>query len=100
MSLRKLGLCCGIISPVLWLACIAAAGALRPGFSHVTQYISELGERGSTTEALMRHGAFCFTGYLYLCFATAVLTTFHDGWRLRGAAVLIALDGIGRVGAG
>jgi hypothetical protein len=34
------------------------AGALRPGFSHVTQYISELGERGSSTEVLVRYGAF------------------------------------------
>ena len=100
MSLRKLGLWCGIVSPILWLALIATAGALRPGFSHYSQYISELGERGSTTEALMRHGAFGFTGFLYLCFAPAALATFGDGWLVRVAAMLIAVDGIGRMGAG
>jgi hypothetical membrane protein len=100
MSLRKVGLCCGIISPVVWLALIAAAGALRPDFHHFTQYISELGERGSSTEALMRYGAFGFTGFLYIGFAAAVLGTLQDGWLQRAAAVLIALDGLGRMGAG
>jgi len=85
---------------MLWLALIAAAGALRPGFSHFTQYISELGERGSTTEALMRYGAFGFTGFLYLCFAGAVRVTVPNGRLQSVAAVLIAVDGIGRMGAG
>jgi hypothetical membrane protein len=75
MPLRNVGLCCGIISPILWLALIATAGALRPDFSHVTHYISELGERGSATEALMRYGAFGFTGFLYLGFAVALLAS-------------------------
>ena len=100
MPFRKLGLYCGVISPILWLSLIAAAGALRPDFSHVTHYISELGERGSATEALMRYGAFGFTGFLYLCFAGALLATFRKGWLRRAAALLIALDGVGRMGAG
>ena len=100
MSLRKVGLCCGIIGPVLWLALIATAGALRPDFSHLTHYISELGERGSATEALVRYGAFGFTGFLYLCFAGALFATFRDGWLRNAAALLIALDGVGRMGAG
>jgi len=48
----------------------------------------------------MRYGAFGFTGFLYLCFAGALLVTFHDGWLARVATVLIALEGIGRIGAG
>src|SRR2546430_15633492 len=52
----------------------------RPEFSHITHYISELGERGSSTEFLMRYGAFGFTGLLYVCFAAALLATFRDGW--------------------
>jgi hypothetical membrane protein len=100
MPFQKFGLYCGIISPILWLALIATAGALRPDFSHVTHYISELGERGSATEALMRYGAFGFTGFLYLCFAGALLATFRDGWLRSAAVLLIALDGVGRMGAG
>jgi hypothetical membrane protein len=100
MSVRTFGLCCGIIGPILWLALIATAGVLNPGFSHFTQYISELGARGSATEALMNYGAFGFTGFLYLCFAGALLATYREGWLWKAAALLIALDGVGRMGAG
>ena len=100
MRLGRLGLYCGIVSPIVWLALIAAAGAARPDFNHVTHYISELGERGSATEAVIRYGAFVFTGSLYVCFAGALLTTFRSGWMQAIAALLIALDGIGRMGAG
>jgi hypothetical membrane protein len=100
MFLRRLCLYCGIASPVLWLGLIAIAGALRPDFSHVTDFISELGERGSTTEALMRGADSAFTGFLYLCFAAGLLATFRSGWLPAAACVLIALDGAGRMGAG
>ena len=100
MSLRRLGILCGILAPLLWLSLIALAGATRPGFSHVTHYISELGERGSSTEVLVRYAAFGFTGFLYVCFAAALLATFRDGWSPALAAALIGLDGLGRLGAG
>jgi len=91
---------CGILAPVLWLSLIGLAGAMRPEFSHVTHYISELGERGSSTEFLMRYAGFEFTGLLYVCFAAALLATFRDGWFSALAAGLIGLDGLGRIGAG
>jgi hypothetical membrane protein len=64
------------------------------------QYISELGERGSSTETLMRYAAFEFTGFLYLCFASALMADFRNIRFSRLAACLIALDGLGRIGAG
>ena len=100
MNLRRTGLACGILSPVLWLSFIGIAGAMRPEFSHITNYISELGEHGSSTEFMMRIAAFGFTGFLYPCFALALLATFRDGWQSMVAAGLIALDGMGRMGAG
>lgn len=100
MPLRRFGLWCGVIGPGLWLALIATAGSLRQNFSHVTDYVSELGERGSTTEGLMRYGAFGVTGLLYLCFAGALRVTFRDGWFGKAASALIALNGVGRIGAG
>ena len=91
---------CGVLAPPLWLSLITVAGALQPGFSHVTQYISELGERGSSTETLMRYAAFEFTGFLYLCFALALMPDFRNSRFYRLAACLIAIDGLGRIGAG
>jgi hypothetical membrane protein len=99
VQLRRLGLYCGIASPVLWLAVLLIAGGIRPDFSHLTNYVSELGERGSTTEAFVRYGGFVLTGLLYTCFAAAAAATFPRAAGLLGGA-LIALDGVGRVGAG
>ena len=100
MRLRRLGILCGVLGPLFWLSLIAVAGAMRPGFSHVTQYISELGERGSSTETLMRYAAFEFTGFLYLCFALALMADFRKSRFTWLAAYLIAIDGMGRIGAG
>ena len=100
MSLRRLGILCGILGPLLWLSLIGMAGAMRPEFNHITHYISELGERGSSTEFMMRYAAFGFTGLLYLYFASALLATFRVGWSATLAAGLIGLEGLGRMGAG
>jgi hypothetical membrane protein len=100
----RVGFLCGLVAPVLWAAVIVIAGELRPGFDHVAQYISELGERGSTTESLMRYGGFVTTGFMHVGFAAAFYVMVA---RVTGrprltllVAVLVALDGIGRIGAG
>lgn len=100
MSFRRLGILCGILGPLMWLSLIGMAGSMRPEFSHATQYISILGERGSNTEALMRYAAFEFTGFLYICFASALKATFQEIKFSTLAACLIALEGVGRIGAG
>lgn len=100
MSFRRLGILCGILGPLVWLSFIGVAGAMRPEFSHVTHFISELGERGSSTEGMMRYAAFEFTGFLYLCFAATLPATFRDGWRSLLSAGLVGLEGLGRMGAG
>lgn len=101
---RGAGLLCGLVAPVLWAAVIILAGELRPGFDHVSQYISELGERGSSTGTLMRFGGFVASGVLIVGYAAAfhaTLARLGDRPRLtRLVAVLIAVDGIGRIGAG
>ncbi len=100
MNVRTLGLYCGLLGPLIWLSLIGVAGALWPEFSPLTDYISELGERGSSTEGLMRYAAFELSGLLYLCFACACLAEFWPSQSSRLAAGLIALDGLGRIGAG
>lgn len=103
-SLIRFGLCCGVVAPLLWAATIVLAGELRPGFDHASQYISELGERGSATEMLMRYGSFVPTGLMHAAFGGA----FGALLMRRGnrpaitllVTLLIALDGFGRVGAG
>lgn len=99
MKLQKIGLMCGIFAPVLWLTLISLSNAMRPEFSLITHYISELGETGSSTEKLMRYAGFELTGLLYLLFAVALWTRFTNFW-LKSMAIFVALDGLGRLGAG
>lgn len=100
----RLGLLCGLVAPLLWAAVIVTAGELRPGFDQVSQYISELGERGSATEVFMRYAGFVATGCLHIGYAAAFQATMirvADRRRLTLlVAVLIGLNGVGRIGAG
>lgn len=102
--LQGAGLLCGLLAPLLWAAVIFLAGEMRPGFDHFSQYISELGERGSNTQTLMRYGGFVATGLLHLGFAaalSAILSRDAGSPRLgRLVAALIVLNGLGRIGAG
>ena len=99
-GILKLGILCGVLGPLLWALAIALCGTLRPGYSHFAQYISELGERGSSTELLMRYGAFVPTGLMHLAFAGALAVTFRNSRLGVIAAILLGLNGLARVGAG
>lgn len=100
----RLGLACGLLGPLLWAAAIILAGELRPGFDHVRQYISELGERGSSTELFMRFGGFVGSGILIVGYAAAFHTMLARisgrPWLTLLVAALVAVDGMGRIGAG
>jgi hypothetical membrane protein len=99
-TLYKLGVLCGIFAPVLWASSIALCGSLRPGYSHVTQYISELGERGSSTELLMRYAGFLPTGAMHVLFAGSLYTAFKGSKSATLASLLLALNGLARAAAG
>jgi hypothetical membrane protein len=96
----RAGILCGALAPLLWASVIVLCGALRPGFSHFTQYISELGERGSSTELLMRYGGFVATGLMHLAFAAALATAFRGSRLGIVAAILLGLNGLARIAAG
>jgi hypothetical membrane protein len=96
----KAGILCGVLAPLLWASAIVVYGMLRPGYSHFAQYISELGERGSSTELLMRYGAFVPTGLMHLAFAGALASTFRSNRLGVLAAVLLGLNGLARISAG
>ncbi|MBS1160646.1 MAG: hypothetical protein H6R15_3065 [Proteobacteria bacterium] len=99
-----LGLLAGLLAPLLWAATITIAGELRPGFDHFSQYISELGERGSSTEIFMRYAGFVTTGFMHLGYAAAFHGSLIEVSAQRRltllVALLIGLNGLGRIGAG
>lgn len=100
VTLYKIGNLCGIFAPVLWASIIIFCGSVRPEYSHFTQFISELGERGSSTEFIMRYAGFLPTGFMHVAFSAFLYVTFK-GTRLAAvAATLLAINGLARIGAG
>jgi hypothetical protein len=86
----------GIAAGVAWAGAVIYCGAIRPGYDPVSQFVSELAERGSSTETAMRIAGFCLPGVLVVAFAAFLL--------IRSAgpivAVLLILHGVGRLTAG
>ena len=100
VTLYKIGNLCGILAPILWAGAIIYCGSLRPEYNHLTQYVSELGERGSSTEFIIRYAGFVPTGLMHMAFAAFLYVVFK-GRRLAAiAAMLLAINGLARIGAG
>ncbi|MFZ2171800.1 MAG: DUF998 domain-containing protein [Methylococcaceae bacterium] len=99
-TLGKIGILCGILAPVLWASAIFFCGSLRPEYSHLTQYISELGERGGSTEFIMRYAAFVPTGLMHMAFAAFLYVEFRSSPVAVFAAMLLAINGLARIAAG
>ncbi len=100
VMLHKIGILCGILAPVLWASAIFVSGSLRPEYSHLTQYISELGERGGSTEFIMRYAAFVPSGLMHMAFAAFLYVAFKGSPLAAMGAMLLAINGIARIAAG
>ena len=100
VALYRFGILCGLSAPLMWASAIILCGSLTPGYSHLTQYISELGARGVSTELLMRYTGFVPTGLMHAAFAASLYVAFKESKLASVAAALLALNGIGRVVAG
>lgn len=64
----KLAALCGFAAVAMAIATPLAGGALRPGYLHLTQFISELGEMGAEHGAQISAFGFAPTGVLVLLF--------------------------------
>jgi hypothetical membrane protein len=64
----KLGALSGWIGVIAMLLMIVVAGARTPGYSHVSQFISELGARGAPNEWGVRLAGFLPSGLFLLAF--------------------------------
>ncbi|MCX6552594.1 MAG: DUF998 domain-containing protein [Acidobacteria bacterium] len=86
----------GIAAGVAWAGAVIGCGAIRPGYNPVSQFVSELAERGSSTEAVMRITGFGVPGLLVVAFAAFLLV------RSAGpiVAVVLIIHGVGRLTAG
>jgi len=90
----------GLAGPILFISLMILCGALRPGYSHVTQFISELGETGGSHAALMNLLGFIPTGLLIAAFGASLARRFPRTSLSLAAAILLVVYGLGITGAG
>jgi len=86
----------GIAGPLLWLAAWIYCGSIRPGYDPINQAISELAERGSVTESIMRPMGFYGPGLLVSIFGFCI-------WKFspyRAVSFFVTLNGLSRIIAG
>ena len=85
----------GALGPALFTAVVSACGALRPGYSHITQFISELGATGTTHAALMNFAGFLPSGLFIAGFGIASVWLIPRSGRSILAGGLVTLFGLG-----
>jgi len=92
---------CGLIAPVLFIFTAVLGGALRPGYSHLTDTVSELFSPGSPNKPLLDTLHTCFALFLIL-FGIGILRYIQesqlDNWMGNLGAYLYILMGILSVG--
>jgi hypothetical membrane protein len=90
----------GVLGPALFSVMVVICGALRPGYSHVEEFISALGAQGSTHAALMNYGGFVPSGILIAVFGLSLLGVMPRRFSSMAIAILVAAFGVGVAMAG
>ena len=97
--MRKLALG-GIIGPVLFAVVVLVCGALRPEYSHLQRFISELGAAGTPYAALMNYAGFVPAGLMLALFGVALAFVLPGGRLIGAAATLVTAFGLGIAASG
>lgn len=79
------------------LVAVVVATYQRPGFDHRSQFISELGERGSNTAFVINFVGIVPTGLLLAAFGVGLVVRYRAHRLMAIAGALIALHGFCRV---
>jgi hypothetical membrane protein len=87
----------GVVAFLPHLLAVLLASSQRHPFDHTQQFLSELGERGSTTANLMNYFGILPTGTLIALFAVVILSNAGKAPLLRIAGGLILIHGVCRV---
>jgi len=98
--MARIFLAAGIAGPVVFVLAIIVFGAMRPGYSHVEQFISELGEQGGDTAPLMNYLGFIPTGILVFLAGIGMGGRFPKTILSLVGTVLVAIFGAGVFAAG
>jgi hypothetical membrane protein len=90
----------GIAAPVALTVAVLVAGSRHAGYSHVHQFISELGATGAPHRAMMNYGGLVPSGILTVLFSIAMLRTLKSHVACALGSLSVAVMGVARLGAG
>ena len=85
----------GIAGPVLFAMITIVSAALRPDYSHVRSFISELGANGTSHATLMNYAGFVPAGLMLVAFGVALAAALPRDRLSTVGAILVALFGAG-----
>ena len=84
----------GLLGPLLFATLVAVLGALRPGYSHVAQFISELGASGTQYAAGMNYAGFVPAGLLLAALGVSLFRALRRSALAIAGAALVTLFGV------
>ena len=85
---------CGVFAPVLRLGLILLLGFLDPEYSHLRDYISELGARDAPAAVLMNGIGTILVGVLLCLFSLALYRASEPGFLATAGSALLASSGL------
>jgi hypothetical membrane protein len=97
MRLLALG---GVAGPILFSVVVVISAALRADYSHVANFISELGATGAPHADLMNYAGFVPGGLMLAAFGVSLAKALPRGRAAILAAVLVTLFGAGVAASG
>jgi hypothetical protein len=97
-AMRKLALG-GVAGPLLFVIVVIVAAAMRDDYSHVTNFISELGATGTPNAALMNYAGFIPTGLLLAGFGVSLSAVLPRSRRAIAVSALVTFFAMGIVAA-
>lgn len=83
----------GIVAPIIFVTTIIVLGTIRPGYSHLSQAISELGEAGSPN-AIIQDVNFIVLGFLMFVLAIGLHRGIGSGTGSKIGPALLAIFAI------
>ena len=86
LTQRKMGILCGILSPIVFFISVLLAASFQDGYNHYSNYMSELGATGLHHAYVMKLGGFFITSIMLILFSITFPTTI----KYKGKAKTIA----------
>lgn len=90
----------GVAAPVVLTVAIVVAGQFEPGYSHVSQFVSELGAIGASNQKAFNYGGLFLSGLLTALFALGMYMRVRPRVSFVVSSLLVAFAGFGRLVAG